>query len=439
MLEGSAYPTGSVAGGLGLPTRPEENAMKVPGRSTLGFRLAGRLPRRTVRLRLTLVYVCLFLVSGAALLLINLAALGFTQTTVSQAAVHAGSPATPVGVSGVAPSETARAPNQRQPGQNAQSRRTTDRAAEAIAGAIALGIMTVVSIALSWIVAGRVLRPLRTMTATTRQISEHSLHERLAMQGPSDELKELADTIDGLLGRLEGSFNAQRRFIADASHELRTPHAMIRTSVDVATAKPGPLPKEVMVLSDKVREGLDRADRLLEGLLTLARAQHGAMPDHATVSLPHIVSAALEDRADAIARMDVKVDRDMCEARVAGSEALLARMVENVIDNAVRHNEQGGRIHVETAVDGSSASLVVETGGRILDKSLVQELAQPFRRLGADRTGSQNGTGLGLSIVAAIATAHGGSLHLQARAQGGLRVQIVLPRAVTAASPGAPK
>jgi signal transduction histidine kinase len=296
----------------------------------------------------------------------------------------------------------------------------------------------VVSIALSWIVAGRVLRPLRTMTATTRLISEHSLHERLAMQGPSDELKELGDTIDGLLGRLEGSFNAQRRFVANASHELRTPHAMIRTSVDVATAKPGPLPPQVTVLADKVREGLDRADRLLDGLLTLARAQHGALPDRATVSLRQAVSAALEGRGDAIARMDIEVDRAMREVRVEGSETLLTRMVENVVDNAVRHNERGGWIHVETGMDGTAASLVVETGGPLLDESRVQQLAQPFRRLGADRTGSENGTGLGLSIVAAIAAAHGGALHLHARPQGGLRVHIVLPPAVDPGGAGAP-
>jgi signal transduction histidine kinase len=283
-----------------------------------------------------------------------------------------------------------------------------------------------------------VLRPLRTITATTRQISEHSLHERLAMQGPSDELKELADTIDGLLGRLEESFNAQRRFVANASHELRTPHTMIRTSVDVATAKPGPLPAQVTILADKVREGLDRADRLLEGLLTLAQAQHGAAADQATVSLPQVVSAALEERAQAIAHMDIEVDQTIREAQVHGSQTLLSRMVENVIDNAVRHNERGGWIHVETGIDGSAARLVVETGGRTLDESEVQELAQPFRRLGADRTGSENGTGLGLSIVAAIAAAHGGALRLHARPQGGLRVLIVLPPALRGEGAGGP-
>jgi signal transduction histidine kinase len=388
-----------------------------------------RLPRRTVRLRLTLVYVGLFVASGAALLAINGLALGVGQSFSSGGTASSSGLATSGGgaPSETAPPSTQAAPRQPSPGQD-DRRVEIGRAVALISATIALGIMTLVSIAVSWIVAGRILQPLRTMTATTRQISEHNLHERLAMPGPTDELRDLADTIDGLLGRLEASFNAQRSFVANASHELRTPHAMIRTSVDVATGKPGPQPPQVALLADRVREGLDRADRLLEGLLTLARTQHGAPSDRAAVSLPQVVLAALEDRADAIAGMDLQVDRVLDDARVAGSETLLTRMVENVIDNAVRHNERGGWIHVETGTDGSAARLVVETGGRMLDGREVRELAQPFRRLAADRTGSENGTGLGLSIVAAIAAAHGGALHLDARPQGGLRVRVVLPR-----------
>jgi signal transduction histidine kinase len=373
-----------------------------------------RLPRRTVRLRLTLAYAGLFIVSGAGLLVITYY-LGAHLTRTESVAVAA-----PAGAASATPPPPVP--------RNQGGTETGISFSAALTGAeIGLAGMSVASIALGWVVAGRVLRPLRTMTATTRQISDHNLHERLAMRGPDDELKDLADTIDGLLGRLEASFNAQRRFVANASHELRTPLAMIRTSVDVATAKPGPVPALVTVLASKVREGLDRADRLLEGLLALARAQHGSVPDVATVSLPQVVAAALDDRAEAIARMHVEVDRSLRDAPVTGSEALLSRMVENVIDNAVRHNERGGWIRVETEMEGSAARLVVESGGRTLDDREVQELAQPFRRLGADRTGSENGTGLGLSIVAAIAAAHGGAIHLHARAQGGLRVVIVLP------------
>jgi signal transduction histidine kinase len=378
-----------------------------------------RLPRRTVRLRLALAYAGLFVVSGAALLAITyILGLHFSASEGVSVAAPAG--ATPVTGAGAAP---------RPPNQPA----AISVAAALTAAEIALVSMAVTSIALGWIVAGRALRPLRTMMATTRRISEHNLHERLALQVPDDELKDLADTVDGLLERLEASFNAQRRFVANASHELRTPLAMIRTSVDVATAKPDPPPPQVTVLAGKVREGLDRADRLLEGLLVLAQAQHGSQPGPAeTVSLPELVASALEDRAEAIASMGIDVDRRLGDARVAGSEALLSRIVENVIDNAVRHNVRGGWIRVETGMDGSAASLVVETGGRVLDDREVQDLAQPFRRLGAERTASENGTGLGLSIVAAIAAAHSGVLRLRARPEGGLRVHVELPRAAGA-------
>jgi signal transduction histidine kinase len=289
--------------------------------------------------------------------------------------------------------------------------------------------MVVVAIALGWVVAGRILRPLQTMTATTRQISEENLHERLALPGPPDELKDLGDTIDGLLARLETAFDGQRRFVANAAHELRTPLTMMRTSLDVAVGKPGPVPPEVNVLAGKLREGLDQADRLVESFLALARAQQGTLTNLESVSLPQLVSAALAVRSDAIADSGLGVWQTMGDADVIGSETLLARMVENIIDNAIRHNTPGGFIGVATEVDGTIARLVVESGGPLLDERKVQELGRPFQRLGADRTASDRGIGLGLSIVAAIAAAHGGSLGLHARPAGGLRVVITLPHA----------
>jgi signal transduction histidine kinase len=295
--------------------------------------------------------------------------------------------------------------------------------------------MAVVSVLLGWVVAGRVLRPLRAMTAATRAISEDNLGERLAMPGPSDELKDLGDTIDALLERLERAFTGQRRFVANASHELRTPLAMMRTSLDVAAAKPGPVPAEVTVLEGKLREGLDQADRLLESLLLLARAQHGGNGDRETVSLGQVLTSALEARSGAITGAGLRVQHAAGGAWVAGDATLLCRMAGNVIDNAIGHNEPGGWIRAETTADRTSARLVVENGGPVLDHNEVTELAQPFRRLGADRTGSVNGTGLGLSIVAAIAQAHGGIMHLYARPRGGLRVVIELPAA--AARPSA--
>jgi signal transduction histidine kinase len=280
-----------------------------------------------------------------------------------------------------------------------------------------------------------VLRPLREMTATTRRISADNLHERLAIHGPGDELKDLADTIDALLERLDGAFAAQRRFVANASHELRTPLATMRVSVDVAAAKPGPVPPETITLAGQVRAELDKVDELLDGLLVLARAQHGVLPGRAVLPLDDVVSAALASRDGTIAARNLTVQHIGGDGVwVEGSQPLLRRMADNVIGNAVSHNRDGGWIRITTQADGDTARLIVENGGDILDPAQVAGLAQPFRRLGADRTGSDKGTGLGLSIVAAIAEAHRGSLDLHASRGGGLKVTVTLPLAPRAAA-----
>jgi hypothetical protein len=306
-----------------------------------------------------------------------------------------------------------------------------------LGSAIALGVMAVVSVAAGWVVAGRVLRPLRVMTAATRRFSADSLHERLAVEGPGDELKDLADTIDALLERLDGAFAAQRRFVANASHELRTPLAAMRVSVDVAVAKPGPVPPGTITLAGQVRAELDKVDQLLEGLLVLARAEHGALPGRAVLPLDCVVSAALAAHQDAITASNLTVQHASGSdgVWVEGSQPLLRRMADNVIGNAIAYNRDGGWIAVTTMAGDGAARLIIENGGDVLDPAEVAGLAQPFRRLGADRTGSDDGAGLGLSIVAAITHAHRGSLQLQARPGGGLTVTITLPlapRATTA-------
>jgi signal transduction histidine kinase len=395
------------------------------------------LPRRTVRLRLTVMYGVLFLLSGAALLAIA-SGVTFSRSSASVAPANAA-----VGQGQAAQVSQLQARVQWLTAQVDASSALSRGALShdlLVSSAIALGVMTLASVVLGWIVAGRALRPLRTMTAATRRISEDSLHERLAMPGPDDELKDLSDTIDGLLERLETAFVAQRRFVANASHELRTPLATMRASVDVAVAKPGPVPAPTIVLAGRLRTELDHVDKLLEGLLVLARAQHGALPGRERLTLGDIAFAALAARAGAIAARNLTVhdsgERD--HARVEGNAALLRRMVDNVVENAVRHNRDGGWIRVATGTDGRVARLVVETGGDVLDQRQVAELAQPFRRLGADRTGSDGGAGLGLSIVAAIAAAHGGTLDLRARPEGGLRVAIGLPLAEQPAAVGVP-
>jgi signal transduction histidine kinase len=371
-------------------------------------RLFGRL---NLRLRLTALYGVPFLLTGAGLL--ALADLAVSRAGQTRPATQ---PANPAALA------------QAQSALDAQ--RTSDLHQLLVGSAIAFAVMVVLSLVLGWAVAGGLLRSLRAMTATARRISQDSLHERLAVPGPRDELKELGDTIDELLERLEGAFAAQRRFVADASHELRTPLATMRASLDVAVAKPGPVPPQTIALAGRLRRELDQVDELLEGLLLLARAQHGVLPGHATLALDDLVSAALADRAPDVAAKGLVVRRDGSDgARVEGSPVLLRRMVDNVIDNAVRHNEPGGWIRVATGADGAAAWLVVETGGAALDQGQVDRLARPFGRLGADRTGSERGSGLGLSIVAAVAEAHGGALELRARSGGGLRVGIALPPA----------
>ncbi|MGE5292663.1 MAG: sensor histidine kinase [Micromonosporaceae bacterium] len=404
-----------------------------------------RLPGRTVRVRLTVLYALLFLLSGALLLTIA------SGVTVHSSAMVRGGNATagpgPHAQPGqanaarihmlqsqVAQLQSALA---NQPGQNQLGHVLF------ISSLIALAIMTIVSAALGWLVAGRALRPVRQMTAAAQRISEDNLHERLAVAGPRDELKELGDTIDGLLARLEGAFNAQRRFVANASHELRTPLTTMRASLDVALAKPGPVPPQTAALAGRLRAELDRVDALLEAFLVLARAQHRHLPGYTALPLDYVVEAALAGQAAAIHARNLTVQDTSGPggAWVTGSQALLARLVENVIGNAVCHNADGGWIRITTQTDGRHASLVVENGGQVLEQRQVAELAQPFRRLGADRTGSDEGSGLGLSIVAAIAEAHGGTLNLQARDSGGLRVCVELPSAAarpSTAEPGVP-
>jgi signal transduction histidine kinase len=401
------------------------------------------VPRRTVRLRLTLLYGALFLISGAALLAITYGLVSRSSNNYVLATEPGKSQTKADRLQRVEISSDPKAEGPQLGGQippylrphvqqlraQAEKQRSDQLHQLLVWSAVALGLMAMISIGLGWLMAGRVLRPLRTITATTRRISEHNLHERLALDGPRDELTELGDTIDDLLARLEAAFEAQRRFVANASHELRTPLSMMRTSLDVAGAKPGSPSPVLSALDGKLREGLDRADRLLEDFLTLARAQRGALGEQATVALTQAVEGVLQERSGAIEAKRIALDRDLTDAGVIGSETLLRHLVENVIENAILHNERGGWIRVETRPERETARLVVESGGSLLDPSEVRELAQPFRQLGEERTDSQNGAGLGLSIVSAIAEAHGGGLELSARSEGGLRVEIALPLA----------
>jgi len=378
-------------------------------------RLTGlpRLPRRTIRVRLALLFFAVFVASGIVLLVVTFAIWQDSTSGTLQAAP------TPGGGERITPVSS-----------GAQQL--------VVASAIALVLMAGASLVIGWLVAGRFLKPLRTITATTREISATSLHERLNLSGPDDELKELADNFDQLLDRLERSFTFERRFVANASHELRTPLAGMRTSLEVAMAKPGPLPPHIRTLADRLGRELDHVDRLLESFLTLAHTQHGPIGDESTVSLAELARLAIQRPAETISAMNLHVEQQQGhEAWVTGSETLLSRLVENVISNAVGHNQPGGWVRVTTEVRANRAHLVVENGGPVLHPDQVKRLARPFQRIGAERTGSDRGSGLGLAIVSSILEVHGGTLDLQALTEGGLRVAISLPLAVSTAT-GAP-
>ncbi len=371
--------------------------------------VAARPGNASVRLRLTVLYASLFLLSGSALLAITYLLVRAASTTTAVHAVLTGGGPRPVG-----PVE----------------QRSLDLHHQLVASAVALGVMTLISAALGWLVAGRVLAPIRTMTLAARRISEDNLDERLDVHGPDDELKLLGDTIDQLIARLQAAFESQRRFVANAAHELRTPLTTMRASLDVAAAKPDPIPPHIIALEQRLRAELARLEALLEGLLALAHAEHGRLSDRSTVSLSEIATAAVDSNADAIAdrRLEI-VEAERADALVIGSRALLERMVQNVIDNAIVHNAPGGWLRIRTVKDDVLVKLVVENSGPALTEDDLVQLTQPFRRAGTDRTATADGTGLGLSIVSSIVQAHGGELALRARDQGGLRLQIQLPAA----------
>ncbi|GHJ48059.1 two-component sensor histidine kinase [Catellatospora sp. TT07R-123] len=368
-----------------------------------------RLARGTVGRRFTLLYAAIFLASGAALLLlVNVfAAVKNTEPVPGQV------PSAQTDLA-AAQQQIHRLQEQLAQAESAQARRLL------VGSLVALAVLAAASLLAGRLLAVRVLRPLRTITAATRNITADDLDRRLAVTGPEDEVKDLADTIDDLLARLEASFAAQRRFAADASHELRTPLATMRARLDVALAKPQPPPPQTVALAQRLRTDLDTVDHLLDGLLILARVQHGAFGDGATVRLDQVAEQALAARGPDIAARELAVDTTgLRPAPVEGSQALLSRLVGNLVDNAVAHNRDGGRIRVATS-GGDPAGLVVESDGPVLEQAQVEQLGRPFRRLGAARTGSGGGSGLGLAIVAAVAQAHGGSLELRARPEGGL-------------------
>jgi signal transduction histidine kinase len=389
-------------------------------------RLAVRVPRRTVRLRLTALYGALFLASGTGLLAItNILARSWPSPSV--VALPAQHPIPGRGGNGPLAHQV-----QQQVAHQVRIQIAHQNAATLnhllAESAMALGVMAVASVALGWLVAGRVLRPLRQMTATARVISEDNLHERLAVPGPGDELKDLGDTIDGLLDRLQAAFDAQRNFVASASHELRTPLTVERTMLEVALADPHASAATLRSVCEDVLEASLQQQRLIDALLTLARSQRGL--DHREyLDLAAITRVILDSREPEAAAHGLAINVSITPAPVLGDARLLQRLAVNLIDNAIRHNVPGGSIEMRVAISDGHPQLTITNTGPVIPADQTARLLQPFQRPATTPRVNNEGLGLGLSIVAAIAKAHRATLTVRPGPHGGLSFCISFPPA----------
>jgi signal transduction histidine kinase len=313
-----------------------------------------------------------------------------------------------------------------QAGSIQAAQRATDSHELLVNSAIALGVVAALALLAGWLVAGRMLRPIRTITHTARRISSTSLDERLALDGPPDELKELGDTLDGLFARLEASFEAQRHFVANASHELRTPLTAERNLLQVALDDPETTNAEWRSTAEEVLASSDEQARLIDGLLTLASSE-GGLSEYQPVDLATIVAESLAGLQPEIDRLEIHVADETELALLGGDRLLVERLVVNLLTNAVRHNTPGGRVEINTGVQEVGAFLSVTNTGPVIRPVQVERLFQPLQRLNPRRAVFQDGHGLGLSIVRAIAVAHGATITAEPMPEGGLSIRVIFP------------
>jgi signal transduction histidine kinase len=405
-----------------------------------------------VRLRLTLLYVGLFLASAACLLIITYFLVA--QQLPGTVTLRTGGGGTPgaggqvvtggSGASGVAactPPPGGTLPTVTQMNecvqQAAAGLRHDTLNQLLIESGIALGIMAVASVGLGWLMAGRVLSPLRTITAAARRISARSLHQRIGMSGPEDELKELGDTFDQLLGRLDASFRAQRQFVANASHELRTPLARQRTLLEVALRDRQATNASLRTACERALAAGEQQERLIAALLTLARGERG-LDTFEPFDQAAVAAGALAAGRDEAAARGVTVTTDLRAAPALGDSRLAEQLAANLADNAIRYNVAGGQVEISTGDRDGRAFLAVSNTGPVIPPDQLGRLFQPFQRLDPGRAGrgggelspgrtERGGLGLGLAIVSAIAAAHGADLRAVTRAAGGLAVEVVFP------------
>ncbi len=388
--------------------------------------------RSAIRVRLTLLYAGAFFLAGAALVAVMYFYMG--EALDRQVTAR-------VGITEHLPEANPSEPDSQQAAHEAQQElraqfqddRDDTLNTMLIASLIALGVVGVIAGGFGWLLAGRALRPLQQITATARRVADRSLHERIALDGPHDEIKDLADTFDAMLERLDHSFDSQRRFVANASHELRTPLTINRSLIEVALD--GPQANESLrQLGGTLLAVNERHERLIDGLLTLTSSEQGVV-DSTPVDLADIARHITTESQNAAHTAGVAIRTHLQSAPVTGDPVLLERLAQNLVDNAIRYNlPEHGEITVTTDTVDGNAHLTVDNTGLPVPPYEVQSLFEPFRRLPtterlADSTTTSvgRGAGLGLSIVRSVAHAHGGDVHSSPRENGGLTVQVRIP------------
>jgi signal transduction histidine kinase len=395
-----------------------------------------RLWPQRVRIRLTLLYATLFFVAGSALLGLTYGLVASSLPAQPSSAVATLSTRAldnlmrecKPGPGHVPDFEACRQAHAYIVGSAAglQAQREHALRSLLVFSLVGLGVTTVASGGLGWVMSGRVLRPVRVITETARRASEQHLGERLALTGARDELKELADTFDDMLERLDAAFATQRQFVANASHELRTPLTVMRTAIDVTLAKPSPTPRQLTDMAMRVRCSIDRAETMVEALLTLAVSDQGKLAGEFTD-----LATCTEDAIDAVApdirRLDLRLDVELDPAEMTGDPPLLERMIWNLVDNAVRHNEPGGWIRLRTGSRDAAVYVEIANSGPFIPDDTVPSLFEPFRRMEA-RTGVRDGVGLGLSIARSVVTAHHATVTARSQPAGGLDISVIIPR-----------
>jgi len=386
------------------------------------IRIRGRRPRR-IRTRLTLAYAALFLAAGSALLGITYGLVASSLPASSPAGTHQSSVQLAKLRNGCAHPGPSAPPVLacKNAEFNAGSADQRQRALHNLLlfSLVGLGVMTVASSGLGWVMAGRVLRPVRAITDAARRASDQHLGERIALTGAGDELKELADTFDDMLERLDRAFAAQRRFVANASHELRTPLTIMRTAIDVTLAKPSRSPQQLEDLAARVRRTIGTAEDMIEALLTLADSHQGVVVRE-LVDLATVAEDAVDLTAVRAGELGLRVEAWLDPAPSAGDAHLLERLIWNLVDNAVRHNEPAGWIRLRTGMEEQTAVFQISNSGAHVPSSAAAAIFEPFWRVGG--RSADGGAGLGLSIAESIAAAHSArgrpGHHAAARALG---------------------